>query len=122
MRRRPPRATRTDTLFPCTTLFRAAVGEHLRGVQPLAGGDTAGLGAARRPRRKAGILLHLLVRHAVRRRHGYWPDVLRRLRADVALLLLHGRHSDGRRRPKSEESRVGKECVITGKYRGWAYH
>src|SRR3546814_5211872 len=32
MRRRPPRSTRTDTLFPYTTLFRslvpAAVGEH----------------------------------------------------------------------------------------------
>src|SRR3546814_16941946 len=26
MRRRPPRATRTDTLFPYTTLFRSAVG------------------------------------------------------------------------------------------------
>src|SRR3546814_16518594 len=23
MRRRPPRSTRTDTLFPCTTLFRS---------------------------------------------------------------------------------------------------
>src|SRR3546814_3279913 len=26
MRRRPPRSTRTDTLFPYTTLFRSAVG------------------------------------------------------------------------------------------------
>src|SRR3546814_19701331 len=29
-RRRPPRATRTDTLFPYTTLFRAGSGEFLR--------------------------------------------------------------------------------------------
>src|SRR3546814_10184951 len=28
MIRRPPRATRTDTLFPYTTLFRSHVGEH----------------------------------------------------------------------------------------------
>src|SRR3546814_1827061 len=26
MRRRPPRSTRTDTLFPYTTLFRASIG------------------------------------------------------------------------------------------------
>src|SRR3546814_5405350 len=28
MRRRPPRSTRTDTLFPYTTLFRSAFREH----------------------------------------------------------------------------------------------
>src|SRR3546814_17561737 len=28
MRRRPPRSTRTDTLFPYTTLFRSDVGVH----------------------------------------------------------------------------------------------
>src|SRR3546814_19191560 len=27
MNRRPPRATRTDTLFPYTTLFRSVIGE-----------------------------------------------------------------------------------------------
>src|SRR3546814_9648422 len=30
MFRRPPRATRTDPLFPYTTLFRSAFGRHLR--------------------------------------------------------------------------------------------
>src|SRR3546814_7175608 len=30
MRRRPPRSTRTDTLFPYTTLFRSDVERHLR--------------------------------------------------------------------------------------------
>src|SRR3546814_15583093 len=29
MRRRPPRSTRTATLFPCTTLFRSEVGLFL---------------------------------------------------------------------------------------------
>src|SRR3546814_3179648 len=28
MRRRPPRSTRTDTLFPYTTLFRSPSGKH----------------------------------------------------------------------------------------------
>src|SRR3546814_3753536 len=28
MVRRPPRSTRTDTLFPCTTLFRSVIPSH----------------------------------------------------------------------------------------------
>src|SRR3546814_10086102 len=30
MIRRPPRSTRTHTLFPCTTLFRSACSRHIR--------------------------------------------------------------------------------------------
>src|SRR3546814_14554392 len=33
MLRRPPRSTRTDTLFPYTTLFRSTVGPIGRGVE-----------------------------------------------------------------------------------------
>src|SRR3546814_364489 len=33
MIRRPPRSTRTDTLFPYTTLFRSVPGEHARRLQ-----------------------------------------------------------------------------------------
>src|SRR3546814_18513936 len=36
MRRRPPRSTRTDTLFPYTTLFRSA--RHLAPLSPLDAG------------------------------------------------------------------------------------
>src|SRR3546814_13681777 len=32
MIRRPPRSTRTDTLFPYTTLFRSMIGVNLRGM------------------------------------------------------------------------------------------
>src|SRR3546814_12464992 len=32
MIRRPPRSTRTDTLFPYTTLFRSVLGQHLKDV------------------------------------------------------------------------------------------
>src|SRR3546814_2651864 len=39
MRRRPPRSTRTDTLFPYTTLFRS---EQLDPDDALEGGRTAG--------------------------------------------------------------------------------
>src|SRR3546814_11258318 len=34
MRRRPPRATRTDTLFPYTTLFRALFAAHALLTRP----------------------------------------------------------------------------------------
>src|SRR3546814_2117281 len=36
MIRRPPRSTRTDTLFPYTTLFRSPVSEHIgQNLRPL---------------------------------------------------------------------------------------
>src|SRR3546814_2196703 len=44
MIRRPPRSTRTDTLFPYTTLFRSVGGVT-------AGADARGFGRARHPRR-----------------------------------------------------------------------
>src|SRR3546814_5981917 len=34
MIRRPPRSTRTDTLFPYTTLFRSRAGHHRRPPRP----------------------------------------------------------------------------------------
>src|SRR3546814_1075787 len=41
MRRRPPRSTRTDTLFPYTTLFRSELRhERARGLVDLLGVDT----------------------------------------------------------------------------------
>src|SRR3546814_4463115 len=64
MIRRPPRSTRTDTLFPYTTLFRsdrqgalhrpraALDGGGLRGARE--DGLPRGLGPGRRPARRAG--------------------------------------------------------------------
>src|SRR3546814_15721679 len=34
MRRRPPRSTRTDTLFPCPTLFRSLYAPHIKDSVP----------------------------------------------------------------------------------------
>src|SRR3546814_7588349 len=49
MIRPPPRSTRTDTLFPYTTLFRS-------GIELQIAGFGIGLGAVRRLPRKPGIL------------------------------------------------------------------
>src|SRR3546814_6557168 len=45
MIRRPPRSTRTDTLFPYTTLFRSGV--EILGLQPGPSGEERGFRAAR---------------------------------------------------------------------------
>src|SRR3546814_7931799 len=48
MIRRPPKSTRTDTLFPYTTLFRSRAGRHPRlGLLPRAAGSDR-LGVQRR--------------------------------------------------------------------------
>src|SRR3546814_10887550 len=67
MIRRPPRATRTDSLFPYTTLFRSAT--QPLGQQDSGRGDTGG-GAVARP--VAGLARLSLSPHPLRRRsdHG----------------------------------------------------
>src|SRR3546814_18477611 len=58
MRRRPPRSTRTDTLFPYTTLFRSGGPGDARPVDRAAGrqsaGDVARAGARMAPRVRPG--------------------------------------------------------------------
>src|SRR3546814_1131162 len=51
MRRRPPRSTRTDTLFPYTTLFRSLRAGAAHAQPP------AWFSSATTPRRTAGALL-----------------------------------------------------------------
>src|SRR3546814_11608906 len=102
MIRRPPRSTRTDTLFPYTTLVRS----FLRGVERALRGAGQGL------LRLGGGLVGLgeaLLRGIV--------DLLLRLRG--LLLRLAHRFLRGFR---SEERRVGKECVSTCRSRWSPYH
>src|SRR3546814_2070306 len=69
MLRRPPRSTRTDTLFPYTTLFRARVG--------------AGIGAAPR-RRQRGAHFRAARRGDRGRRRALWRPARRNRTAGVA--------------------------------------
>src|SRR3546814_3042644 len=57
MIRRPPRSTRTDTLFPYTTLFRSDGAAHRDGRGPGRADDAA---PGRRGRRGGGNGLHVL--------------------------------------------------------------
>src|SRR3546814_13099281 len=97
MIRRPPRSTRTDTLFPYTTLVRSFLGAFLGGDSlatlrsVLLEAEAARPAARTHPRidvRSAGDLLV---------RAGFALPV-----ADTETLTV-----------RSEERRVGKECVST---------
>src|SRR3546814_15560390 len=108
MIRRPPRSTRTYTLFPYTTLFRSPRRGRLR--------------LARRQSRRREELPDRRradrPRHTLRVRDRLWP-------ARCRVALRHGARGPeavpaNRDRPgtqRSEERRGGKECVSTCKYR-----
>src|SRR3546814_11783473 len=55
MIRRPPRSTRTDTLFPYTTLFRSLAAETSNGHHPLVTGHRIGVIATAGDRRDRDI-------------------------------------------------------------------
>src|SRR3546814_12403798 len=60
MIRRPPRSTRTDTLFPYTTLFRSQLlpAEHVSGEQAVAAGRHYAEGHRDRPAQDQDAELH----------------------------------------------------------------
>src|SRR3546814_12342913 len=118
MIRRPPRSTRTDTLFPYTTPFRS----RGRGPDP-ARGDRLAIGGPGR-----GVIGEAPAEHALD------LGLFRLVKAGlVALdrappfdepreaLRLHRRLLVGKAR-RSEERRVGKECVRTCRYRWSPVH
>src|SRR3546814_11671768 len=116
MLRRPPRSTRTDTLFPYPSLFRSSRSlssaiARLFGRVALEEGDTLGHLALprvlRRQRRKATALA-LKVERSLGKRAGFVVGQLVLFRVDDCLNLQQ----------RSEERRVGKECVSTVAYSG----
>src|SRR3546814_12148271 len=106
MIRRPPRSTRTDTLFPYTTLFRSSNTTISR--PPLASphaGETGGL---------SGAPLHDLALQRLRD--------FRKATAGAIPLIGVGGISSANQAYRSEERRVGKECVSTCRSRWSPYH
>src|SRR3546814_11152403 len=123
MIRRPPRSTRTDTLFPYTTLFRSA--RHAAEISPpgrprAVGREVQGAhekhrrlaDAPHRPFHYGRIRLMPLV-ELVRLPNGAEAELLR------GRLESAGVHAVCFR---SEERRVGKECVSTCRSRWSPYH
>src|SRR3546814_15041746 len=118
MIRRPPRSTRTDTLFPYTTLFRSDPAAQMHGL-------------ARKRARKADLDVELLTLPAERipaEDESFdtvlttftlctIPDAVSALREMRRVLK-----PDGVLLFRSEERRVGKECVSTCRSRWSPYH
>src|SRR3546814_12139068 len=97
MIRRPPRSTRTDTLFPYTTLFRS--------VSQLEKNFNKKIGVS--PKTYASMhRLFGLLRDKTENREDKWS----------ALAYKHNYYD------RSEERRVGKECVSTCRSRWSPYH
>src|SRR3546814_14373241 len=109
MIRRPPRSTRTDTLFPYTTLFRSNAGparyeRHLRTGQAL-------------PAETRDYIAQLAKVPAT-------PSMPPAVLSGTRLFFpLGGAENDARKEtePRTEESRVGEEGVMTCRYRRSTY-
>src|SRR3546814_21035823 len=97
MIRRPPRSTRTDTLFPYTTLFRS----RARGTGPAAVRDDAGAAADRR-------IVQLLARRA---RGGRRRDAIVR-----QFPALRFQHLQSRRLDRSEEHTSELQSLMRTSY------
>src|SRR3546814_16656663 len=113
MIRRPPRSTRTDTLFPYTTLFRSAAAPDRVSAK-----RTLNISAPLN-RRETGLLRadryrSLMMWYHSGSRCATWTTV-RGTRA--AHSWIHERDI-----ARSEERRVGKECGRTGRSRWSQYH
>src|SRR3546814_17928176 len=120
MIRRPPRSTRTDTLFPYTTLFRS-----LFGIFPVLPSD--------QDLAEAGVALGLGTRY---RAQADAPSDSETATPTVNVVFslsgtvnrdcsfYAGNNSNARNIDfgRSEERRVGKECVSTCRSRWSPYH
>src|SRR3546814_17315974 len=103
---RPPRSTRTDTLLPYTTLFRSLL---------VVRNDVAFLVGHRHD---AGFVHD--ARAHLQLGAGFF--MLARLGADVGRQFDEALRLAGSvQHRRSEERRVGKECVSTGRYRWSPY-
>src|SRR3546814_17126653 len=119
MIRRPPISTRTDTLFPYTTLFRSPYDpDGPIGSRPQ---NTLGITGTRIPE-KIGIVMKLrIVADALYGPVAEWKRIVLtahrsgKLRDELAGIVEHSQD-------RSEERRVGKECVSTCRSRWLADH
>src|SRR3546814_17625975 len=111
MIRRPPRSTRTDTLFPYTTLFRSRTFDPPMGST----GYARLLVAHRRPYATSNGYISVLIYN-----DKHWARFFQLIDRPYLLAdpgfsthTARSRHINER----SEERRVGQECVSTGRTR-----
>src|SRR3546814_11022959 len=105
MIRRPPRSTRTDTLFPYTTLFRSRQHSRCAGLRLI----------AMVPEQCEKFATAIVRRWRGGRIRSHAPFRGVHQGADVSTHCAYTHH-------RSEERRVGKESVSTCRSRWSAYH
>src|SRR3546814_18528908 len=125
MIRRPPRSTRTDTLFPYTTLCRSVL---TRGNRGAFGRRRVPDQAAVERQQEGGQHVHRDLRHR-EVEHDIAIGARREGGQQQAHIAVAGDQPDGEcpapaepGESRSEESRVGKECVSTCRSRWSPYH
>src|SRR3546814_14238150 len=106
MIRRPPRSTRTDTLFPYTTLFRSCDSASILRTAPFVPPGEA-LGDALFKAAIDGAV-------EVRGRHAVGPVIIARKAVGRIMVVAVARAiTQIFHQLRSDERRVGKECVST---------
>src|SRR3546814_13506607 len=126
MIRPPPRSTRTDTLFPYTTLFRSQLGEF--SAAPFArlykgDGNFKFFGQLSVPMgwgtsKADGDKVANTQRYGVELAPGFAFFPTEKIGIEFSVRGLYYQNATGR----SEERRVGKECVSTCRSRWSPYH
>src|SRR3546814_4465066 len=100
MIRRPPRSTRTDTLFPYTTLFRSEDSPPLDGLVPQARRrhDTVGWKAQRYRRPPAGLTIDLdrTAMHLDERSEEHTSELQSLMRISYAVFCLKKKNKKNR--------------------------
>src|SRR3546814_4538878 len=110
MIRRPPRSTRTDTLFPYTTLFRSPHGGHAHGARTVGGRRLSGRaepggrcttarprGIGRQSHRRTGRTIHRPERRATARRSEEHTSELQSLmRISYAVFCLKKKNNENK--------------------------
>src|SRR3546814_16101444 len=121
MIRRPPRSTRTDTLFPYTTLLRSISAEDI--------GVSGCLGGRGYARAKLGqyddAIADLTSSREMESRVGLaaGENALNTCGMQASILVRQGALRSARELlVRSEERRVGKECVSKCRSRWWPAH
>src|SRR3546814_14167445 len=119
MIRRPPRSTRTDTLFPYTTLFRSARQGDVIRIAGHAEADQLGVDFCTA---LFGMLEIFEQQHARAIAEHEAVTVLVPRTAGAFRIIVARRQCACLTETRSEERRVGKECVSTCRYRWSPYH
>src|SRR3546814_17273288 len=109
MIRRPPRSTRTDPLFPYTTLFRSGLED---GSIDIVIGTHALLAKSVAFKRLGLVIVDEEQKFGVTHK-----ERLKALKADVHVLTLTATPIPRTLQMRSEERRDGKECVSTWRSR-----